>query len=240
MHRVIFGLMGATLAVTAVLAAADGIAVGVNPNAVAQLNAQDRTLVVGADVSVGERVITGPTGQVQILFSDATRLVVGPNSSLLIEQYLLRNDGTADKLAVKALAGTFRFISGHSAKSAYQINTPTAAIGVRGTKFDIVVTRSDTLVMLYEGALTMCSPSEKCVDVSERCQIGSTSASSAELFLRPDPDRLPLASAFRYAKVQTPLLPDFRVSGPDQCLTETTEDVPSSLSKPQPTVPLKR
>jgi len=120
------------------VAAAEGTAVGVDPDAVARRGSADRTLVVGADISVGERIVTGPSGRVQVLFADQTRLVVGPGSALLIESYLMNGD-TADKFAINALAGTFRFISGNSPKSAYSIETPTAAIAVRGTKFDVSV-----------------------------------------------------------------------------------------------------
>ena len=63
----------------------------------------DRLLVVGADVSVGEKIVTGPSGNVQLLFQDQTRLVVGPRSTLEIETYLLSGSG-ADKFAVNALA----------------------------------------------------------------------------------------------------------------------------------------
>src|SRR5690606_9154446 len=127
----------------------EGIAVGVNPQALARTDTIERVLIVGDNISVGETLTTGAEGQVQIIFADDTHMVVGPNSSLLIQTYLMRNDGTAQNLTVNALAGSFRFISGHSPKPAYRINTPTAAIAVRGTAFDIIVTPADTRIMLY-------------------------------------------------------------------------------------------
>ncbi len=115
------------------LAAAAGSALGVDPAADAALNNETRTLVVGSDIFIGDLVQTGPRGQVQIMFADNTELVVGPSSALLIEDYLLRNDGSAGKLAVDMLSGAFRFSTGDSAKSRYVIGTPTGTIGVRGT-----------------------------------------------------------------------------------------------------------
>src|SRR5687768_10914002 len=85
------------------LAAAAGSALGVDPAADAALNNETRTLVVGSDIFIGDLVQTGPRGQVQIMFADNTELVVGPSSALLIEDYLLRNDGSAGKLAVDML-----------------------------------------------------------------------------------------------------------------------------------------
>lgn len=227
MHRLILGFIAIALSITAAIAAGDGQAVGVNPSA----KAGGTTLVVGADINVGDRVTTGNSGQVQILFSDQTKLVVGPSSSLLIEKYLLRGNGTADKLAVKALGGTFRFITGRSPKSAYQINTPTAAIAIRGTKFDFMVGGGQTLVMLYEGALTVCSGRSKCVDLSSRCQLAQVGGGAAKLFLRNDSARLPLASTFRYARFQTSLLSNFRISGAGNCLNIQSDQNAQSLVK---------
>src|SRR5882724_8649563 len=82
------GLAGAATAVDS------GKAVAVNPLATAQFNDASRTLVVGSDVKVGDTIVTGPAGQVQLLFNDDTRLVVGPRSSLLVQDYLLRKDKT--------------------------------------------------------------------------------------------------------------------------------------------------
>ena len=67
------------------LADAAGSALGVDPAADATLNNENRTLVVGSDIFIGDLVKTGPKGQVQILFADNTELVVGPSSALTIE-----------------------------------------------------------------------------------------------------------------------------------------------------------
>ena len=115
MHRLaLLGLAGLLwcLAQSLALAAAPGTAVGVDPSADDTFGNSSRTLVVGADVSIGDTVVTGPTGQVQLLFKDQTRLAIGPNSSLLIEAYLLKDDATVGQFTINALSGTFRFITG--------------------------------------------------------------------------------------------------------------------------------
>ena len=93
-----------------------------------------RSSSVGSDIFIGDQVVTDARGLVQIKFSDNTKLVVGPNSSLVIEDYLLREDGSGGKLAINALSGTFRFVTGGAAKDRYLIETPTGTIGVRGTE----------------------------------------------------------------------------------------------------------
>jgi hypothetical protein len=228
MKNLVLASIAVTLGLLVIPALADneGTAVGVNPDAISRINTSDRVLVVGDGISVGETLVTGPRGQVQIIFSDDTHMVVGPNSALLIQTYLMRNDGTAQKLAVNALAGSFRFITGRSPKPAYQINTPTAAIAVRGTEFDILVTPQDTRVMLYEGALQLCSPGGGCEQITKRCEVGQSSAEQADLFDRNNPKRQPLADAFYYAHFQSPLMGEFRVSGASQCLNNTTGSGP--------------
>ncbi|WP_240233434.1 FecR family protein [Devosia lacusdianchii] len=219
--------LGLTCFVPAAFAAGEGTAVGVKPDALARINSQDRMLVAGTDVSVGELIVTGPAGQVQVVFQDNTRLVVGPGSSLLIETYLMASNNTAQKLAINALGGSFRFITGNSPKPAYSITTPTAAIAVRGTEFDLIVSRSGTYVMLYEGALQICNSAGDCQQVVDRCDIGVASPRDAILYQRSNPDRAALSEEFRYARVQAQLLPPFRVSGVSNCVGAPVDPGPA-------------
>jgi len=209
------------------LAAAEGTAVGVRPEALARAGSAERTLVVGTDVSVGETIVTGPSGTVQLLFDDQTRLVVGPRSSLQIETYLLAGTG-ADKFAVNALAGTFRFISGNSPKPVYSIDTPTASIAVRGTRFDLTVGGGQSLVMLFDGALRLCQGAS-CVDLTDRCDIGAGVGGNANLFTWSDPERSGAAANFPLPNIQSSFLPQFRVSGAQACLVAPNQSPAGSL-----------
>jgi hypothetical protein len=211
-----------------VLAANEGQAVGVAPDANARQGSTERVLVVGADVSVGEQIVTGPSGRVQLLFKDDTRIVVGPGSSLKIETYLLKGN-TAEKFAMNALAGTFRFISGNSPKSAYAINTPTASIAVRGTAFDLAVTRNFTQAMLYDGALSMCRGTD-CVDLVNRCDIGALGSGPNGVFPWGSTERSSMVGNFPFAHLQSILLPRFRISGSQACLAPPPTQSPDGLS----------
>lgn len=224
-HRwpVLGAILLPVLAFSASAWAAQGTAVDVDPDAHARGSGGERTLVVGADISVGETVITGPQGVVQLLFDDQTRIVVGPGSALTIESYLLAGPGSASKFAVDALGGTFRFLSGNSQKSAYSINSPTATIAIRGTKFDFDVDRNQTRVMLYEGAVQLCARAGPCTELVDRCDIGVAASGSAVRFGPRDAERVPISLRFRYARFQQPLLPDFRVSGTVRCTEPVTE-----------------
>lgn len=216
--------------------AAAGSAVGVDPDAEAR-GKTTRTLVVGADVFIGDRIVTDARGLVQIIFDDQTKLVVGPHSALLIEDYLRRDDGSAGKLAVNALSGTFRFITGNSAKGKYLITTPTGQIGVRGTAFDLYVTKLATYVLQLHGATINCARNGECETLTRVCNYGviksSDVATSDRIADLGNNDTAKAGSWFRYAKSQSPLLRPFRVAGADKCLrpsARTGADVPQSIS----------
>lgn len=201
-----------------------GIAEGVKLSAAAKLINDVRVLKVGGDVFLGDLIETGPTGQVQIRFSDNTELVLGPNSLLRIDDYLLRNDGSAGKLAVDMLSGAFRFVTGDSAKNRYDISTPTGTIGVRGTAFDVGVEpgTGETQIILFEGSVTFCTNDGKCQVLSSLCDVGIIESDNAEVLgntISFDSDtRKALQKIFPYVQNQSPLLPDFRLDATRKCL----------------------
>ena len=192
----------------------------VKPQAVAGSGAEKVTLITGAQLREGETVVTGLNGEVQVIFSDQTHLVIGSGSSLIIERYLMRTDGTPQKFAINALAGTFRFITGNGEKSAYNIDTPTGTLGVRGTEFDFTVDRvtGHTNVILFEGGVKLCARSGGCVLLSERCSVGAMDQSDGAGLLTRESERRRIAgSEFPYLKSQFRLLREFRVLSPQQC-----------------------
>ena len=208
---------------TAALAEPSGQAFGVDPEAEARAAGQTRTLVVGGDVFIGDRVVTGGAGQVQILFSDNTKLVVGPNSALLIEDYLLRDDGSAGKFAVNALSGSFRFVTGRAPKDRYIINTPTGTIGVRGTAFELYVVANWVYVLMQNGATINCpADGSDCMILDDQCEYGIMGVSSTEIVGHADgvtgDDRDQIKEFFRYAENESPLDRKFRITGSERCL----------------------
>lgn len=140
-----------------------------------------RTLVADSPIFENDK-ITVTSGNAQILFVDGTKLVVGPSSTLLISKVLMRGSGnTAQDFSIRALRGTFRFITGKSRKSAYDIQTANATIGIRGTGFDFWV-KEATGVALLQGKVRLCSKnaSKSCVDLNPTCEVGTTENGTAK------------------------------------------------------------
>jgi len=212
------GLASSALAVSTEQPA--GTAVGVDPQATAELNGSSTTLINGASLFMGQRIITGNAGQVQVVFSDNTHLVVGPGSSLVISEYLMRNDTTASSVVVNALSGTFRFITGNSPKNAYQITTPTGTIGIRGTAFDLVIDSEtdESHLLLYHGGVKMCPDVGACVFIADSCSVGvMPQRDDASELGHADKRRPPILNEFNYLQSQSPLAQEFRVQGAQSC-----------------------
>jgi hypothetical protein len=215
-------LLGLCLAPQAALAEASGKALDVDRDARAETGGGIKELSVGSDIFIGDRVITDARGLVQIKFSDATKLVVGPNSALLIEDYLLRADGSGGKFAINALSGTFRFVTGGASKDRYLIETPTGTIGVRGTSFDFNSDSRHMSLMLYHGSVALCNKAGACVTVDDICEIGMADTSQAQILgiatEMTNAERNQMRGMFPYAESQGPLLGQFRITQARECL----------------------
>jgi hypothetical protein len=105
----------------------------------------------GSLVEINDKVET-KNGKVKITFKDNTTVNVTESSSLVIDDFVYDPKSGAGKLNLKAAAGTVRYASGniaHNNPNAVKINTPTAAIAVRGTDFIMAVNETGgSLVIL--------------------------------------------------------------------------------------------
>jgi len=177
-------------------------------------NAEGRvTMADGTEVAMGDQIKTNRNGRVELIFSDETKLVVGPNSAMVIESYLLRSDNKANSFTVRALGGSFRFITGKSEKTAYKIKTPTATIGIRGTSFDMSVTRrGNTDLILFSGAAEMCN-NISCVTVERQCGLARAPRLEPTRVIRDDKFRdARIYTHFPYILSQEQLDPRFHVA----------------------------
>lgn len=120
----------------------------------------------GSKIAVGDRIDTRSNGHVHVRFVDNALVSVRPNSQLVIQRYDYNPDEPADS-AVKfdLREGVTRAISGEAAKAArdrFRLNTPIAAIGVRGTDFVVSADADTTRALVNEGAIVMAPYSDGC------------------------------------------------------------------------------
>ncbi|MBX4895799.1 FecR family protein [Rhizobium bangladeshense] len=134
-----------------------------------EVTGQAGPIEVNTSVHRDERIKTSQSGLGQFLFRDGTKLAVGWGSSVVIDKYVFDDSQSVKKLTIKAAKGTFRWVSGNSKSSAYQILTPAGTIGVRGTAFDFYVgPDGTTAVVLLNGAASFCGPGG-CRQLQQRC-----------------------------------------------------------------------
>ena len=134
-----------------------------------KVTGQGGPLSVKEPVHRDERISTSASGLGQFLFRDGTKLAVGGGSSVVIDKFVFDDSNSVKKLSIKAAKGTFRWISGRSKSSAYQIETPAGTIGVRGTAFDFYVGPDGTAaVVLLSGAARLCG-AKGCKQLKRSC-----------------------------------------------------------------------
>ena len=146
-HAALVAGMVATFAIVAGPAEAErvGVATAVNPQASGQPPGGPLRLIrVGADMQHEERITTGALGRTQLLFLDGSALTIGPNSDLVLDEFVYDPVSKTGTLAMSATKGLFRFVGGKiSKKKGVTIKTPTAIIGIRGGIGIVTVTPPD-------------------------------------------------------------------------------------------------
>lgn len=96
-------------------------------------------LRAGIDVFQNETISTGKTSASRVLFQDKTELSVGPQSEVVLDQFVFDPDPSRSRVALSIAKGVARFSSGLLPKQDYELKTPTATIGIRGTLLTITV-----------------------------------------------------------------------------------------------------
>src|SRR5580698_11502244 len=94
-----------------------------------------QTITTGTAVYAEELVRTGTRGKAQLLFADRTNLAVAPMTEIRLDKFVYDPNGSQGNVVVVATEGSFRFITGLLPHEDYEIKTPFATMGVRGTEF---------------------------------------------------------------------------------------------------------
>ena len=103
-----------------------------------------RKLINGADLYVGDTVVTEAGSYAVVEFIDGARATVRPNSQLVVSKYAYGS--TDDGAVLKLVKGGLRALSGAIAKDNpenFKVQTNVATLGVRGTEFDIRLCEAD-------------------------------------------------------------------------------------------------
>lgn len=127
---------------------------------------QSQKVTRGQNILVGQTLQTGDNGHIHLRMIDGAFVSLRPSSRMKIEQYkydLAKPSNNNIKFNVEH--GVVRSITGkagEAAKDKYRMNTPLAAIGIRGTDFVVRVSQELTRVTVQSGAIVMSPLSKDC------------------------------------------------------------------------------
>jgi hypothetical protein len=150
---------------------------------------------LGTTVEENDKVET-KNGKVKITFKDNTIVSVTESSSLVIDDFVYDPKSKAGKLGLKAAAGTVRYVSGavaHNNPNAVKINTPTAAIAVRGTDFIMSVNEVGSSMVIL---MPSC-------EVEQNANLKGLTCGSGKIDVESGPTIISLDKPFQATLVET-------------------------------------
>jgi hypothetical protein len=97
---------------------------------------------IGQTLVPGDTLRTGADGQLAITLQDETRLSLGPNSDVRLDEFVYSPGEGRLRFVMRIARGLIAYVSGRIAKlspDAVRLETPSGILGVRGTRLAIRV-----------------------------------------------------------------------------------------------------
>jgi hypothetical protein len=116
-----------------------------------------RPVVSGEPILLQDTIRSGVRSGAQIMLLDQTVFTIGPESELVVDEFVYDPNTNTGKVSAKLAQGVFRFVSGTIAKKHPEdvnLALPSGTLGVRGTLVGVSadrLTRRSLLVLLGEG-----------------------------------------------------------------------------------------
>ncbi len=132
-----------------------GVAGAVKDEVTGTVGRTTQPLGTGHDLFVDELVSTGRAGTAQLLFLDETSLSIGPQSDVKLDRFVYDPAKQSGSVVFQTSKGVLRFISGSQRPGTYQLRTPVATIGFRGTIGETGSYNGVTYVLCEEGEVTV-------------------------------------------------------------------------------------
>jgi hypothetical protein len=159
----------------------------------------------GTAILVGDRVETAGNGHVHVRFVDHGVVSVRPESVLEVQAYRYDAQNPAvNEVRLRLDQGASRSISGAATefdKNRFRLNTPIAAIGVRGTDFTVETDRSGVRATVADGAIVIgpldgdCTASSLGACAGDASRVLSAGMGQLMAEVRPGDDRTRLVPA---------------------------------------------
>jgi outer membrane immunogenic protein len=163
------------LSVPAAAEEAIGNAASVEKDVQGATSGRSARLSTGDTVYFDEVLTTGADSRARLAFVDRTAMQMGPSSKVRLDSFVY---SAGSGVVFNAAKGAFRFVSTPGAHKGYEVRTPTATIGVRGTIFAArVLPGGRTDAVIYSGAIEVCDRGGVCRTLDRPCTFVTVTAS---------------------------------------------------------------
>ena len=159
------------------------------PKVAIDTNGKSRTAEKGGEVFENDRITTALDQTVTLELRENTELIIGPSSQLIVEHY---SNGSPQRTTLELVYGLMRtwVRKKLGAEETFVVKSPSANMGVRGTKFVSDVNRLQTTVHTLEGRVVLASTARGLDDPSQSVLVSQGQTSSIQsTATMPEPAR---------------------------------------------------
>lgn len=105
-------------------------------------NGVSRDAVLGGPIFQYDQLETDREGSLGIVFVDESSLSLGPDTNLIVDEYVFAPETNEGSFISRVTRGTLLYVSGLIAKvspESVAVETPVGTIGIRGTRFMVKI-----------------------------------------------------------------------------------------------------
>lgn len=125
-------------------------------NVISKRTSGDVTLKRRSVIFEKDEIHVGSDGRAQFRMIDQALISVQENSVLQIKNYQYQQGGKNNSVLLELLSGGLRTITGaigKGNKKAYELRTPLATIGIRGTDYEVEIVPTGMYVAVWDGVI---------------------------------------------------------------------------------------
>ena len=134
----IFWLLAAILCIGTDLSNALADPIGTVTKVVNEAQVGTKTAGPRTPIYMDDRLRTGSNARLQVTFRDSSVLTLGEKANVIVDRYVFDPEKSKGQVVLKSTQGAFRFAGGQIKQMSDRqitVNTPAAALAVRGTEF---------------------------------------------------------------------------------------------------------
>ncbi len=120
----------------------------------------ETSLVLGDKVAVGDSIVTGEDGKVDLRLTDGSLLTVGPSSRVEVARFAPKAGGGTGEALLSLLSGVIKLIVNDGTRwGRFAVQTETAVASVRGTEWLVEAAKDASAVLVLTGSVEVASRS---------------------------------------------------------------------------------